>query len=132
MLFAFALLCNASTHFVIRRDGPLSNVAFRFNLRHYSGGGGEVGGGGSGGRGRRRHVVLYLRDRTRRLIGARDVAAALRVNLGEDKWAVSIVTHADGRGLHSSTFQLNMSALYGIGGARRGCVAHVEGVLGGV
>jgi len=34
------------------------------------------------------------------------------------------------RGLHSSTFQLNLSALYGIGGARRGCVARVEGVLG--
>jgi hypothetical protein len=35
-----------------------------------------------------------------------------------------------GRGLHSSTFQLNLSALYGIGGARRGCVARVEGMLG--
>jgi hypothetical protein len=36
------------------------------------------------------------------------------------------------RGLHSSTFQLNLSALYGIGAARRDCVAHVQGVLGGV
>jgi len=27
------------------------------------------------------------------------------------------------RGLHSSTFQLNLSAFYGIGGARRGCAA---------
>jgi len=36
------------------------------------------------------------------------------------------------RGLHSSTFQLNLSALHGIGGARRGCVARVEGVLEGV
>ena len=36
------------------------------------------------------------------------------------------------RGLHSSTFWLNLSALYGIGGARRGCVALVMGVLGGV
>jgi hypothetical protein len=36
------------------------------------------------------------------------------------------------RGLHSSTFQLNLSALYGIGVARRGCVSHVKGVLGGV
>ena len=33
-----------------------------------------------------------------------------------------------GRGLHSSTFQLNLSALYGIGGARRGCAAHAKGV----
>jgi len=37
-----------------------------------------------------------------------------------------------GRGLHSSTLQLNLSALYGIGGARRDCVARVKGVLGGV
>ena len=37
-----------------------------------------------------------------------------------------------GRGLHSSTSQLNLSASYGIGGARRGCVARVTGVLGGV
>ena len=36
------------------------------------------------------------------------------------------------RGSHSSTFQLNLSALYGIGGARRGRVARVKGVLGGV
>jgi hypothetical protein len=34
-----------------------------------------------------------------------------------------------GRGLHSSTFQLNLSALNGIGGARRGCVARVKGVF---
>jgi len=32
------------------------------------------------------------------------------------------------RGLHSSTFQLNLSALHGVGGARRGCVARVRGV----
>ena len=35
-----------------------------------------------------------------------------------------------GRGLHSSTFQLNLSALYGTGVARRGGVARVHGVLG--
>jgi len=35
------------------------------------------------------------------------------------------------RGLHSSTFQLNLSALYGIRRARRGCVARIRGVLGG-
>ena len=34
-----------------------------------------------------------------------------------------------GRGLHSFTFQLNLSAFQGIGGARRGCVAHVKGVV---
>jgi len=37
-----------------------------------------------------------------------------------------------GRGSHSSTVQLNLSVvLYGIGGARRGCVARGKGVLGG-
>jgi hypothetical protein len=37
-----------------------------------------------------------------------------------------------GRGLHSSTFQLNLSATHGIGGARGGSVARGEMVLGGV
>jgi len=38
-----------------------------------------------------------------------------------------------GRGLHSFTSQLNLSAFNGIGCARRGCVARVKGVvLGGV
>jgi len=35
------------------------------------------------------------------------------------------------RGLHSSTFQLNLSALYGIGGARGDCLARIKGVSGG-
>ena len=39
---------------------------------------------------------------------------------------------AGGRGLHSLTSQLNLSALYGIGGARRGYVARVKGVPWGV
>jgi len=34
-----------------------------------------------------------------------------------------------GRGLHSFTSQLNLSAFYGIGGACRGCVARVKGCL---
>ena len=36
------------------------------------------------------------------------------------------------RGLHSSTVQLNLSASYGIGGARRGCVARAKWELGAV
>jgi len=32
-----------------------------------------------------------------------------------------------GRGLHSLTSKLNLSAFYGIGGARRGCVARFKG-----
>jgi hypothetical protein len=34
--------------------------------------------------------------------------------------------------LHSSTSQLHLSALSGIGGAHRDCAAQVEGVVGGV
>ena len=34
-----------------------------------------------------------------------------------------------GKALHSSTYQLNLSASYDLGGARRGCVARVKGVL---
>ena len=37
-----------------------------------------------------------------------------------------------GWGLHSFTSQLNVSAFHGIRGARRGWVAHVKVVLGGV
>jgi len=37
-----------------------------------------------------------------------------------------------GRGLHSFTSQLNLSAFYGIGCARRGCVARVKRVFKGV
>ena len=42
---------------------------------------------------------------------------------------ISAQGRTTGRGLHSSTFQLNLSALYGVGGAGRGCVARVEGVF---
>jgi len=37
-----------------------------------------------------------------------------------------------GRGLNSFTSQINLSAFYGIGGARRSCVARVKGVFRGV
>ena len=41
-------------------------------------------------------------------------------------------TLTSGRGLHSSTLSLNLSAFCGIGGACRGCLAGVQGVLGGI
>jgi hypothetical protein len=50
---------------------------------------------------------------------------------GATAWVTKFV-RIDGRGLHSFTFQLNLSAFYAIGGARRGCVTRVKGVLGGV
>jgi hypothetical protein len=40
------------------------------------------------------------------------------------------IKRAHGGGLHSFTSQLNFSAFYGIGGARRGCVARVRGCSG--
>ena len=36
------------------------------------------------------------------------------------------------RGLHSSTFRLNLSDFCGIGGAFRGCVGSVQEVSGGI
>jgi len=36
-----------------------------------------------------------------------------------------------GRGLHSSTFQLNLSAFYGIGGVRKGLCSPCQGGVGG-
>ena len=49
----------------------------------------------------------------------------------EHEGEVEVLTKqlAAGRGLHSFTCQLNLSALYGIGGARRGCVARVKRVF---
>ena len=45
----------------------------------------------------------------------------------------SIYPENPGKGFSSSTFRLNVSGtLYGIGDARRGCVARVLGVFGGV
>jgi hypothetical protein len=56
-----------------------------------------------------------------------DVAQVLRFGNLFPKLGLS----HEGRGLHSSTFQLNFSILYGTGGALRGCVARGKGVLGG-
>ena len=55
----------------------------------------------------------------------------VRRNMGQAfavAWCRDGETLAVGRGLHSSKFQPNLSALYGIGGARRGCVARIKGV----
>jgi len=44
--------------------------------------------------------------------------------------AVCAAEGAPGRGLHSSTFWLNLSAFCGIGGACRGCLKRTRGVSG--
>ena len=51
---------------------------------------------------------------------------------GGDARRATVATRALGRDLHSSTFQRALSALHGIGDARRGCAARVQRVLGGV
>ena len=56
-------------------------------------------------------------------------AAPMEIEFPE---AVQTVIKAQGRGLHSSTLQLNLSALYMIEGARGGCVARIKGGVGGV
>jgi hypothetical protein len=43
-----------------------------------------------------------------------------------------LLGQASPRGLHSSTFQLILSAVYGIRGAHGGCVARDKGMCGGV
>jgi hypothetical protein len=55
-----------------------------------------------------------------------------RIQLGITDSGTTIRNGPAIRGLHSFTSQLNLSAFYGIGGARMGCVARVKGVLGGV
>ena len=51
---------------------------------------------------------------------------AVNVELRELRLNAGLIS---GRGLHSSTFRLNWSAFYGIGGARRGREARVKGVF---
>ena len=80
--------------------------------------------------GRRRHRVLQSLRRVRKNEAVRREAAVLQpVPLGG---LLRCRVPAGGRGLHSPTFQLNLSAFYGIRGARRDCVARIKGVLGGV
>ena len=63
-------------------------------------------------------------SRGRAAVGGRWLAAGLYLQLRSG---------VGGRGLHSFTSQLNLSAFYGIGGVRRDCVAGVlKGFLGGV
>ena len=62
-----------------------------------------------------------------RLLPARALSCRVAT---EDTYAT--LRSMGGRGLHSLTSQLNLSALYGTRVARRGCVARVTGVLGGV
>jgi len=43
-------------------------------------------------------------------------------NMSSDADSIRLIRAKDGRGLHSSTFRLNLSALSGKGGAYRGCL----------
>jgi len=59
-------------------------------------------------------------------------AAAAAVAGGGPSLYVPTMRQAGGRGLHSSSFRLNVSALCGIGAAFRGCLGGVSGVIRGI
>ena len=87
-------------------DEPLSNVAFKFNLHHYTEG-----------------VMPIYR------------VEPAKSDRSQCKYAYCFFATAilnDGRGLHSSTFQLNLSAFCGIGDAFRDCLGGVLGVRGDI
>jgi len=105
-----------------------------------AGGAGRGRGGGSDASGRAEDLPLPAvgaRVRCEGLAGAVELHDCLgRVESHEGARARVVVDgpggRVVGRGFHSSTFQLNLSALYGIGVARGGCVARVKWVLWGV
>jgi hypothetical protein len=96
-------------------------------------GGGSGGGAAAGGRGtahkeaaRAFTYVLAADSGAGPALRARAYAGVARCAL------LAAPPDVHGRGLHSLSSQLNLSACYGIGGTRRGCVARVESVFGGV
>jgi hypothetical protein len=104
-----------------------------------SSGGGVGGGGGVEGHDATGPSEVPLpavgaRVRCTSLLGSAELNGCLgRVESHEGVRARMVMDGPGGRGLHSSSIQLNLSALYGIGGrARRDCVARVKGVSGGV
>jgi hypothetical protein len=66
-----------------------------------------------------------------RVVKSHPVASTLWIPMHRTEGGRSAVAPAV-RGSYAFASQLNLSALYGIGGARRGCVARVKRVLGGV
>ena len=78
---------------------------------------------------RRQEQVVDRHHRSRRVAVAARAGVLFPFSFGADPASQQ---PAPSRDLHSSTFRLNLSALYGIGGARRDCVARGKGVLGGV
>ena len=95
----------------LKYDILLSNVAFKSHLRRYS------------------WVLPYWRERAMvsqqgeacaAMQGKEGAGVVISQDAGET-WA------AHGRGLHSSTFQLNLSAFCGIGSASGGCLWGVRG-----
>jgi len=113
----------------LKCDILLSHSAFKFNLRRFTmaawAADGNYRGGGVGGG----HAVdaFDAFDVTCMAAGGGLVAAA---GEGGDVFLWDArMGRGGGRGLHSFTSQLNLSALYRIGPARRGCVARVKGVF---
>jgi acyl transferase domain-containing protein len=64
------------------------------------------------------------------MASARDALVDVLKTVTFSKPRVPVYSNVTGRGSHSFTSQLNFSAFYGIGGARDGHVARVNGALG--
>ena len=100
-----------------------------------------VGGGSGGGPGARQGLTLTADGAGNLLLFGGERSGYLygdvwRLDPASASWtflaAVGAASPPPGRGLHSFTSKLNLSTFYWIGGTRRGWVAHVKGVLGGV
>ena len=121
---------HGTKRFKLQHDEPLSNFAFKFNLCRFS------------------KAVRIFKNRTSSLVFstwrenvagivtdrgnlkravARFVLAA--VSAAFTRWTENVRELRDmaGRGLHSSTFRLNLSAFCRIGGAFRGRLGGVRG-----
>jgi len=101
------------THFYLDTDDRANRLrrlaattcGFEYeSLGSSSSGGG--GGGGGGGKGRKKRVMLYNRDKTRRLLGSNVVVEDLQILLGEE-WVVEEVIHSDHRPVCELLLQLS-------------------------
>ena len=84
-----------------------------------------------------RRECVEFRAKLRRDTGTNLTAAAcegllgLQLQLDTTGEEVVSLQSNPGGGSHSFTSQFNLSACSGIGGARRGCITRVKGVVGG-
>jgi hypothetical protein len=95
-------------HLKLKYDGPVSNFAFKFNLCRYTKAGGGGGGGGKGGGGSAKPSGAPKHSNENRL--KRETAFLCPMEFRNDLPMVPVDWKLlPGRGLHSSSFQLNLS-----------------------